>query len=194
MLIPAAIVGLLCIFYAWTTASTDTISHDICTLNVTMCPLCDNHCDYWKLSDSCTFSKIAHFVDNPATIFFAVFMSFWATLYLELWKRYSAEIAHRYSSSFITGLAFVIPIKGKLISLLTFFVERCCQLYSFRWGLTGFDLLAEPPRPEYLSRLANAKKRKLNVVTLLSEPAVPFWRVKLPSLILSFTVALLWVI
>lgn len=63
----------------------------------------------------------------------------------------------------------------------------------YRWGLTGFDLLAEPPRPEYLTRLANAKKRKLNVVTLLSEPAVPFWRVKLPSLVLSFTVALLWV-
>lgn len=53
--------------------------------------------------------------------------------------------------------------------------------------------MAEPPRPEYLARLANAKKRKLNVVTLLSEPSVPFWRVKLPSLILSFTVALLWV-
>lgn len=67
-------------------------------------------------------------------------------------------------------------------------------VFFFRWGLTGFDLLAEPPRPEYLTRLANAKKRKLNVVTLLSEPAVPFWRVKLPSLILSFTVALLWVI
>lgn len=68
-----------------------------------------------------------------------------------------------------------------------------CLNINCRWGLTGFDLLAEPPRPEYLSRLANAKKRKLNVVTLLSEPAVPFWRVKLPSLILSFTVALLWV-
>lgn len=58
--------------------------------------------------------------------------------------------------------------------------------------ISGFDLLAEPPRPEYLLRLANAKKRKINVVTLLSEPSVPFWRVKLPSLILSFTVALLW--
>lgn len=121
-----------------------------------MCPRCDKYCDYWNLSEACTFSKIAHYVDNPATIFFAVFMSFWATLYLELWKRYSAEITHR-------------------------------------WGLTGFDLLAEPPRPEYLMRLANAKKKKLNVVTLLSEPAVPFWKVKLPSIILSFTVALLWV-
>lgn len=95
MLIPASIVGLLCIFYAWSTASEDTISHDICTLDVIMCPRCDKYCDFWKLSDSCMFSKIAHYIDNPATIFFAVFMSFWATLYLELWKRYSAEIAHR---------------------------------------------------------------------------------------------------
>lgn len=156
MLIPASIVGLLCLIYAWNTASSNTLSRDICTLNITMCPRCDKYCDYWKLSDSCTFSKIAHFIDNPSTVFFAVFMSFWATLYLELWKRYSAAITHR-------------------------------------WGLTGFDLLAEPPRPEYLFRLANAKKKKLNVVTLLSEPAVPFWRVKLPSIILSFTVALMWV-
>jgi len=33
--------------------------------------------------------------DNEATVFFAVFMSFWAALFLEFWKRYSSEIAHR---------------------------------------------------------------------------------------------------
>uniref|UniRef100_A0A6P7FJS9 Anoctamin n=1 Tax=Diabrotica virgifera virgifera TaxID=50390 RepID=A0A6P7FJS9_DIAVI len=60
---------------------------------------------------------------------------------------------------------------------------------AHRWGLTGFDLQAEPPRPEYLLKLANAKKKKLNVVTQLQEPVVPFWRVKLPSLILSFSTA-----
>lgn len=61
-----------------------------------------------------------------------------------------------------------------------------------RWGLTGFDLQAEPPRPEYLMRLSKAKKKKLNVVTQLQEPVVPFWRVKLPSLILSFAIAFFW--
>lgn len=51
---------------------------------------------------------------------------------------------------------------------------------------------AEPPRPEYLFRLANAKKKKLNVITQLQEPVVPYWRVKLPSIILSFTIAFFW--
>ncbi|CAH1155880.1 unnamed protein product [Phaedon cochleariae] len=155
MLIPAAIVGVICFIYGILTLSSDTLSRDICSKDVTMCPQCDKHCDYWNLKTSCTYSRIQHIIDNPATIFFAVFMSIWGTLYLELWKRYSAEIAHR-------------------------------------WGLTGFDLQAEPPRPEYLLKLAKAKKKKLNVVTQLQEPVVPFWRVKLPSVILSFTLALLW--
>ncbi|KAJ8950967.1 hypothetical protein NQ318_006351 [Aromia moschata] len=137
MLIPAALVGLFCLIYSAATLDSDTISRDICTKNITMCPRCDKYCDYWNLNESCMYSKIQHFIDNPATIFFAVFMSFWSTLYLELWKRYSAEITHR-------------------------------------WGLTGFDLQAEPPRPEYLLRLANAKKKNS------------------PSIILSFTLAFFW--
>ncbi|XP_066154106.1 anoctamin-1-like isoform X1 [Euwallacea fornicatus] len=155
MLIPAAILGVICLIYGALTLKTDALSRDICNLDITMCPLCDKYCDYWKLSESCTYSKIQHVIDNPATISFAVFMSIWGAVYLELWKRYSAEIAHR-------------------------------------WGLTGFDLQAEPPRPEFLLRLSNAKKKKLNVVTQLQEPVVPFWRVKLPSIILSFTVAFFW--
>ncbi|XP_068908006.1 anoctamin-1-like isoform X4 [Tenebrio molitor] len=156
MLIPASIVGVLCLVYGALTLNSDTISQDICNLDIVMCPRCDKFCDYWKLSEGCLYGKIQHFVDNPATIFFAVFMSFWSILYLELWKRYSAAITHR-------------------------------------WGLTGFDVEAEPPRPEFLIRLADAKKKKLNVVTNLDEPAVSFWKVRLPSIILSFALALVWV-
>uniref|UniRef100_A0A1Y1MA25 Anoctamin n=2 Tax=Photinus pyralis TaxID=7054 RepID=A0A1Y1MA25_PHOPY len=156
MLIPAAFIGICCILYGVITLPSDILSQDICKSSVLMCPLCDRNCDYWRLSDTCTNSKIIYVIDNPATIFFAVFMSFWAALYLELWKRYSAEVTHR-------------------------------------WGLTGFDVQCEPPRPEYLRRLAKTKKRKVNVVTQVAEPVVPFWRVKLPTLILSFTVAIFWV-
>ncbi|XP_057668249.1 anoctamin-2-like isoform X2 [Diorhabda carinulata] len=156
MLIPASIVGILCLLYGAITLHSDILSRDICNAkNITMCPRCDKYCDYWYIQESCNYSKIQHIIDNNATIFFAVFMSFWGTFYLEMWKRYSAEIAHR-------------------------------------WGLTGFDLQAEPPRPEYLLKLANAKKKKLNVITQLQEPVVPFWRVKLPSLIISFSVAFCW--
>lgn len=156
MLIPASLVGICCVIYGALTLKNDTFSHDICTKNITMCPLCDKFCSYWSLSDTCTYSKIAHFVDNPATIFFALFMSIWATIYLEFWKRYSAEITHR-------------------------------------WGLSGFDLQAEPPRPEYLVKLASSKKMKKNAITMIEEPVVPFWTKKVPSIVLSFSVALLWV-
>lgn len=81
-------------------------------------------------------------------------MSFWATLFLELWKRYSAEITHR-------------------------------------WDLTGFDVHEEHPRPQYLARLANVRRKKLNVVTDTVEPEIPFWRMKLPAALLSFSVVLL---
>lgn len=98
MLIPASIVGLICFLYGCFTLSSDTLSSDICdeSLNITMCPLCDRTCDYWKLSETCTFARFTYLFDNPVTIIFAVFMSFWATLFLELWKRYSASIAHRW--------------------------------------------------------------------------------------------------
>ncbi|XP_017778600.1 PREDICTED: anoctamin-1 isoform X2 [Nicrophorus vespilloides] len=154
MLIPASIFGLLCFLFGILTMNRDQLSIDICTQNITMCPLCDKICPFWQLKDACLFSKITYLVDNPVTVVFAVMMSVWSALYLEMWKRYSAEITHR-------------------------------------WGLTGFDLLAEPPRPEFLTRLANAKKEKINVVTLLKEPVVPYWRVKVPSILFSFTVVIL---
>ena len=64
---------------------------------------------------------------------------------------------------------------------------------THHWGLTGFDLQAEHPRPEYLARLRNAKC-KINVVTQTREPYVPFWKVRVPATILSFSVVLLLVI
>lgn len=73
---------------------------------------------------------------------------------MELWKRYSAEITHR-------------------------------------WDLTGFDVKEEHPRPQYLARLAHVKRRQMNIVTNTMEPLVPFWSVRLPATILSFSVVLL---
>lgn len=45
--------------------------------NITLCPICDRACTYQKLGDSCIFSKLTYLFDNPATVFFAIFMSFW---------------------------------------------------------------------------------------------------------------------
>ena len=52
-----------------------------------MCPLCDKKCSYYLLSGNCMYAKATRYFDNEATIFFALFMSMWATLFLEFWKR-----------------------------------------------------------------------------------------------------------
>lgn len=75
---------------------------------------------------------------------------------MELWKRYSAEITHR-------------------------------------WDLTGFDVQEEHPRPQYLARLAHVKRKEVNVVTNTMEPHVPFWKLKVPITIFSFSIVLLLV-
>ncbi|RNA15794.1 anoctamin-5-like isoform X2, partial [Brachionus plicatilis] len=62
--------------------------------NRTMCPVCDNElsCKSWKLSDSCLYSKISYIIDNPLTVFYSIFMSIWAVLFIEFWKRKQYEL------------------------------------------------------------------------------------------------------
>uniref|UniRef100_T1JP88 Anoctamin n=1 Tax=Strigamia maritima TaxID=126957 RepID=T1JP88_STRMM len=98
MLIPASIVGFFCFVYGLVTMNDFIPSKEVCEFgqNITMCPVCDLLCDYWKLNQTCIHTKITYLFDNPATLVFAVFMSFWSALFLELWKRYSANITHRW--------------------------------------------------------------------------------------------------
>ncbi|XP_012270892.1 anoctamin-1 isoform X2 [Orussus abietinus] len=156
MLLPASVVGLLCFIYSCATIYSNKPTEDICNAkeSIKMCPLCDKFCGYWELKETCIYARIAYLFDNPSTVFFAIFMSLWATLFLELWKSYSAEITHR-------------------------------------WDLTRFDTQEEHPRPQYLARLAHVKKKSVNIVTNNVEPRVPFWKVRLPATILSFSVVLL---
>merc|ERR1711974_330394 len=60
-----------------------------------MCPLCEN-CENWVLADICAFKKIAYLFDHPGTVFYAIFMSFWAVTFLEYWKRKNASLAHQW--------------------------------------------------------------------------------------------------
>lgn len=79
MLIPASIVGLLCFLYGCLTIYSNEPSEDICSrnLSIKMCPLCDHYCRYWDLSETCFHARVTYLFDNPATVFFAVFMSLW---------------------------------------------------------------------------------------------------------------------
>ncbi|KAF1372550.1 hypothetical protein PFLUV_G00266660 [Perca fluviatilis] len=89
LLIPASIVGIIVFGYGVATVDTNIPSLEMCDerLNFTMCPLCDGACDFWKLSTACGTARASHLFDNPATVFFAIFMSLWAVLFLEQWKR-----------------------------------------------------------------------------------------------------------
>ncbi|KAH8411094.1 hypothetical protein KR222_002376 [Zaprionus bogoriensis] len=93
MLVYPSVVGTLCFIYGLATIESEdnTPSKEICneygTGNITLCPLCDKACSYQRLSESCLFSRLTYLFDNPSTVFFAIFMSFWATTFLELWKR-----------------------------------------------------------------------------------------------------------
>ncbi|XP_058123461.1 anoctamin-1-like [Anopheles ziemanni] len=97
MLIPAALVGFLCLLYGILTYPTNRISKEVCSDSTTvMCPQCDKYCGYWYLNSTCMISKVAYVFDNEGTILFSIFISIWAALYLRLWKRYIARIQYRW--------------------------------------------------------------------------------------------------
>ncbi|GAB1292140.1 Anoctamin-5 [Apodemus speciosus] len=61
-----------------------------------MCPLCDEVCDYWRLNTTCLHSKFSHLFDNESTVFFAIFMGIWVTLFLEFWKQRQARLEYEW--------------------------------------------------------------------------------------------------
>lgn len=54
--------------------------------NITMCPLCDKTCSYWKMSSACATARASHLFDNPATVFFSVFMALWGKRGAQPWR------------------------------------------------------------------------------------------------------------
>ncbi|XP_010214747.1 PREDICTED: anoctamin-5, partial [Tinamus guttatus] len=100
MLFLAAVVGLICFLYGLFTMDENMSSKEICDPaiggEIIMCPLCDQDCDYWKLNTTCASSEYSHLFDNVATLFFAVFMGIWVTLFLEFWKRRQARLKYEW--------------------------------------------------------------------------------------------------
>ncbi|XP_041746684.2 anoctamin-1 isoform X3 [Coregonus clupeaformis] len=89
MLIPASLVGVIVFLYGCATVDDNIPSMEIChpRNNITMCPLCDRACSYWKLKEACGTARASHLFDNPATVFFSIFMALWAAMFMEHWKR-----------------------------------------------------------------------------------------------------------
>ncbi|XP_067292231.1 anoctamin-5 [Pseudorasbora parva] len=100
MLSYAAVVGLLCFIYGVATFDNNIVGKEICNETIggqiVMCPLCDKKCGYWKLNTTCSSSWQSYLFDNTATVFFAIFMGIWVTLFLEFWKRRQARLEYEW--------------------------------------------------------------------------------------------------
>uniref|UniRef100_A0A8C1XDY5 Anoctamin n=1 Tax=Cyprinus carpio TaxID=7962 RepID=A0A8C1XDY5_CYPCA len=96
LLIPASALGVAVFLYGCLTVDTNVPSQEMCDehLNFTMCPLCDRVCDYWQLSSICSTARTSYLFDNHATVGFAIFMSLWAAVFLEHWKRRQRCLQH----------------------------------------------------------------------------------------------------
>ncbi|NWI97479.1 ANO2 protein, partial [Pitta sordida] len=102
-LIPSSVVGIIVFLYGCVTIESDIPSKEMCDQRnaFTMCPLCDKFCDYWNLSSACATARASHLFDNPATVFFSIFMALWATMFLEQWKRLQMRLSYFWD---LTGL------------------------------------------------------------------------------------------
>eukprot|EP00055_Hartaetosiga_balthica_P010211 m.42879 g.42879 ORF g.42879 m.42879 type:complete len:915 (+) comp7082_c0_seq1:71-2815(+) len=72
----------------------DTV--DVCNSTIVMCPLCDSGCEPWNLSTVCDAWGQSYWFDNEATIFFAIFMSLWGSVFIDFWKRRNAELIYEW--------------------------------------------------------------------------------------------------
>ncbi|KAM9860742.1 anoctamin-5b [Aulostomus maculatus] len=100
MLFFAAVMGLICFTYGVLSYDDNISSKEICDAaiggTIVMCPLCDKKCSFWKLNSTCLSSWQSHLFDNEGTIFFAIFMGIWVTLFLEFWKRRQARLEYEW--------------------------------------------------------------------------------------------------
>ncbi|XP_041971203.1 anoctamin-4 isoform X2 [Aricia agestis] len=139
MLYAPAVVGTLCFLYGLASMNSDDNipSKEICDAsgpgNTTLCPLCDKACQYQQLSDSCLFAKLTYLFDNPATVFFAIFMSFWATTFLELWKRKQSVLRWEWDLASVEQIAIVM---GAVLGTIIYRISMVSVIY----GGSGFFL------------------------------------------------------
>ncbi|XP_036820461.1 anoctamin-9 isoform X2 [Oncorhynchus mykiss] len=96
LLVPAAILGVIVFLYALAFFNTSPLIKEVCESDTVMCPRCDKWCQVWQLRDTCTYAKVSPLFDNEGTVFFAMFMAVWATIFLELWKRHKATFVSKW--------------------------------------------------------------------------------------------------
>lgn len=99
----------------------------------TMCPLCDKSCDYWNLSSACGTARASHLFDNPATVFFSIFMALWGKWLswglltcVVLWNGCS-DHALTAGSFGVLPSAFSPHISKRILGSIDFFPSLICE-------------------------------------------------------------------
>uniref|UniRef100_A0A674PC29 Anoctamin n=1 Tax=Takifugu rubripes TaxID=31033 RepID=A0A674PC29_TAKRU len=112
LLIPPSVLGIIVFLYGIFTVDTNVPSQETCddNLNITMCPLCDGVCDYWRLSTVCSLARASYLFDNGATVLFAIFMSLWAACFLEHWKRRQMCLKHSWDLTSLEDQEVLKPL------------------------------------------------------------------------------------
>ncbi|XP_048580920.1 anoctamin-7 isoform X2 [Nematostella vectensis] len=98
-LIMPSVVGLIVFIYSFATINgpNNMPALEMCdhpAWTYPMCPNCEVGCSVWDLKKSCSRAKHAYLFDNPMTVAYSIFVSFWAVLFLEFWKRKEVTIGH----------------------------------------------------------------------------------------------------
>uniref|UniRef100_A0A665UI15 Anoctamin n=1 Tax=Echeneis naucrates TaxID=173247 RepID=A0A665UI15_ECHNA len=116
MLIPAAIVGVIVFLYGCATVDDNIPSMEICDSrnNITMCPLCDRACSYWKLVTACGTARASHLFDNPATVFFSIFMALWGK---GSFKNRNQKIHKKHTKEFTATCTSCLYVQGEKVKL-----------------------------------------------------------------------------
>ena len=105
------IFGAATMFTSWNPASNEICGNGNATSNesVIICPECDKYCGYGELQNSCILSRVTYLFDNHSTVFFSIFMTIWATTFLEMWKRRQAILKWEWDLSDDEDLEEVRP-------------------------------------------------------------------------------------
>ncbi|XP_048506928.1 anoctamin-3-like isoform X2 [Athalia rosae] len=90
MLLLPTVVGIVTFIFGIVTLHGDnSFVDELCSSQEKICGRCpdENHCSAYKLSDSCSYTKISYITDNNMTIFYTTFMALWATVFNKMWKQ-----------------------------------------------------------------------------------------------------------
>jgi len=107
----------------------------------------------------------------------------------EFWRLKEACDMTKYKGLFDNNLTVAFSIFMSLWAV--FFLElwtRYQAELTHRWGVYQYDPEEEHPRPEYLAQLETVDNKTINFVTKTTEPKPPFWKMKVPRFLFSWTV------